>query len=762
MSDIPKLYAAYAQNCARFPALYDELASQLGVSTESIVKAEVGFIPVDHKGNQAWAFPERDSKGNVIGIHERLMGGTKYMVPDSKRGLAYMVNHDTTQYNRNYGWERTSAEYPCPLCNGESSDGSFKPSGCLYPKNEYDNPNAVICIRTSVGAAKKMNLGYLHVFDPARQKVVTQNYSYLLPSEHPVLITEGWSDVLAAYDIDFVAVGKPSGSSKKTASDLVNLITGHKVVVLGENDAGAGKAGMEATATQLQAKCKNVVKLMPPERVKDLRQWAENGLTQIGLLTYIEKAGVEVADKILTDDRAITVANTWVADHMMTAGVPTFGRYKGGYVGYDGIGWENMIDDKVYAQLQRDMGYKKFYDASANVKPYKLTNAKINDVLRACTVNCLIEKVAPCWLDGRDHPDPNRLILLTNGILDFDRYVAGDTTHMMLTHDPNLFTFYKLPYAFDEDAESKLWDDFNLDTFQEKDKMLLASEWGGYQFLPDLSQEVMMICQGVPRGGKGTYGNTIQHMLGGAPNASVTTFPTLAGPHGLAPLQDALSVIVGDAKSDSRGGEQAILLTILNIVGRDAAILNPKHKKHLDLIRLRCRFTFCMNFFPKFREDSGALLDRTMILKFTNSHSGHEDKTLKDRLAKEASEGKMLNWALRGLKSLYTRGSFIVPKESVEAKKVFASVVSPFGQFREDCYDVDPDEQIPASQIWWLWKWWCKDAGGKYGGKSDFLHKLLQMTPGAKEVSRGVDGNTERMIVGIKLTEWASGILGSC
>ena len=379
-------------------------------------------------------------------------------------------------------------------------------------------------------------------------------------------------------------------------------------------------------------------------------------------------------------------------------------------------------------------------------------------------MKCNIEKIAPCWLaSGGDQPDTRRLITLTNGILDFDCYMAGDTTNMMLNHDPNLFTFYQLPYAFDENAESPLWESFCEETFQNPDKILLASEWFGHQFEADMSHEVMMMFQGPPRGGKGTFAHAMQAALGGSPNASVTTFPVLAGQFGLAPLHKALSVVIGDTTSGGGGNtERDILLTILNIVGRDPAIINQKHLRHLDMIRLRCRFTFCMNFFPKFRDDSGALLARTMILTFNNSYYGCEDKTLKDRLAKEASEGKLLNWALRGLKSLHSRGAFIVPEESVKAKKVFASVVSPFGEFREDTYGSDPTGQVPASQIWWLWKEWCRDAGGKYGGKSDFIHKLLQTTPGTKEVPRGVGGNTERMIVGIKLTELATEALGTC
>lgn len=277
------LYTSYAANMARFPAIYTELAEQLGVSEEAVAKAEIGFIPVDEWDHQAWAFPERTAKGDVIGIQERLDSGKKYAVSGSKRGLAYMVDRDVSQYKEDDGWERTSADYPCPLCG--------HPDGCMYPEGEYDNPNAVICVKTKTGATKEMGLGHLHVLDPVRQKLRIQNYSALLPSEHPVLIVEGWTDVLAAYDVGFVAVGRPSSSSSKTYPDLVKLLRGRDVVIMGENDAGTGVEGMEATFDRLRIEHRitRLTTLMPPTEFKDIREWVKGGLTETELIAYIDK-----------------------------------------------------------------------------------------------------------------------------------------------------------------------------------------------------------------------------------------------------------------------------------------------------------------------------------------------------------------------------------------------------------------------------------------------------------------------------------------
>jgi len=259
-NDIPKLYSTYAQNIARFPVLYGILAQQLGVSVESITKVGAGFIPVDEHENQAWVFPERNAKGEVVGLPERLGSGKKYMVKGSKRGLVYVVNLDATQHEQRQ-WIRVSTTHPCPLCN--------HPDGCMYPENEYNDPNAVICIKRQSDIP--MGLGHLIILDPTRQQLLIQNYSILSPSEYPILVVEGATDVCAAYDLGFTAVGKPSAASKN--KDLIELLSGHKAVILGENDAGAGKAGMESTFSQLRGKCPECTKIMPPEGVKDLRQW---------------------------------------------------------------------------------------------------------------------------------------------------------------------------------------------------------------------------------------------------------------------------------------------------------------------------------------------------------------------------------------------------------------------------------------------------------------------------------------------------------
>ncbi|KKK49202.1 hypothetical protein LCGC14_3137460, partial [marine sediment metagenome] len=147
--------------------------------------------------------------------------------------------------------------------------------------------------------------------------------------------------------------------------------------------------------------------------------------------------------------------------------------------------------------------------------------------------------------------------------------------------------------------------------------------------------------------------------------------------------------------------------------------------------------------------------ERTNILTFNNSYVGREDKTLKDRLAQEASEGKLINFALRGLKSLYTAKEFVVPAESILALDTFQEIISPVPQFTHRC--TEPDTEGPGMStdyLYELWKWWCKREGLPCGRKSTLIHSLLSTIPNAMQIMEGKAGNLDQMLTGIKATDW--------
>lgn len=745
MPNIPKLNDIYTANMARFPALYDELAGQLSVSATSVFKLGAGFLPVDEQGNWVWTFPERNAKGEVIGVSKRLQTGAKYMVKGSKRGLMYVVDHEVHQQTQTQ-WIRVSKDKHCPLCD--------KPDGCLYPEGEHKNPNAVICVHISTGAAKAMELGYLHILDPARQKLHVQNYSLLLPSDHPILIVEGASDVCAAYDLGFTAIGRPSAASK--SRELLDLASGQKCVILGENDAGAGKAGMESAFAQLQNVSPGCTMIMPPEGVKDLRQWKEKGLTQTELLEYIEASGMKtLGPNVFKDDAARTLARAWLKYKWTTDAQLTLRIFNSRYANFNGCCYE-VTDTLVVRGSAHDyLEGKTYIHEDGALRPYKATKTKVSDIIDSCSSFFPIKQTVPSWIDGgHDRPDPTRLITFRNGMLDVNEWIAGNL--VIHNHDPRLFSFTELPYDFDENLGSKLSEDFISDTFNgDEDSILLASQWFGYNLVPDRSFNKLMILLGVIRSGKGTMIDMLIKMLG-EKNCSATNFQSLAGTFGREGLIGKLAAVIGDARSVKNQDMQQALEYILTLTGGDAVSVNKKNVTEVPLIYLPCRFTMAMNMLPSFIDHSLALEARSNILVYKNSHAGKEDFTLKDRLAKEAAEGKLINFALCGLQSLYTDMKFAVPEESAATLQTFRETISPVTHFTDKCIEVDKTGPgVPTDDLYGLATWWREHEGLKPMSKSVFIRSLNATIPYAVQIMEDEVGEHGRMMMGIKITDWA-------
>jgi len=751
MPNIPKLYEVYAANTARFPALYDELANQLGVSAESIAKAEIGFIPVDHKGNQAWAFPERDAKGNVVGVPERLDNGAKYTVPGSKRGLAYMVNRDTTQYKK-VSWERTSAEYPCPLCKGESSDGSFKPSGCLYPKGEYDNPNSVICVRISVGASKKMELGYLHVFDFARQQAVLQNYSLLLPSDHPILIVEGWTDVLAAYDLDFIAVGKPTALTK--SRNLANLLTGRDVIVMGENDAGAGEGGMESTFDALRGVCKKLTKLMPPKAVKDLRQWVEKGLTQEELLGYIGQHGHKAPQDIaaLTD---IDVAEQFVLEHRDKI---RFNRTSGKWMNYDGQRWSYNTGKGEATRCYVETVKKLWTEALACNDPDERKRLKAGAKHAQSATGrrgalSYVETMVPIDSGQEDYNQDNYLFNCLDCTIDL-------RTGEPRPHDPDDMITLLAPvnyYYKGRPKQPTLW--FRgLDRWHSGDEDTLdyLQRFTGMCCTGDISSRVFSVFHGEGKNGKSVFLDTITGMLGDYAGIAARTLLVASRskehPTEVADLSGKRLVVA----SETNQSDKLKSSLIKSLTGDKRQKARLMHKDFFEFEQT-AKVVLETNYLLAVTDTGDAIWDRVHYVKWSVRIPKEEWDT---RLIKklEAEWTGILRWAVAGCLKWQEDGTLIPTEAICRHTEEYRDEQDPMPEFLQHCVEADPSGSgVSVDMMYHIWRCWCSRDGSKPRKKNVFLRALLTASPDDVSVVEG-GGGEGQIIMGIKITDRAKTI----
>ncbi len=733
------------------------LAAELGVDPQAIERLGVGY---DYRC-QAWVFPERNALGDIIGLSYRYENGKKTMAPGykQKRGLVYPFNQDygkgVNRYaNGCHNWCRVAdIGIHCPVCG--------KPDGCLVSADNPSDPSAAICIRPQ-GKDKAVkdlgDAGYLHILKP--QGRVSKTVSVLPVTDLPILIVEGASDVLAAMSLGHIAIGRPGASAGMELLTQMPL-AGKEVWIIGENDAGAGREGMEKTFAVIRGMAPSVKKVMPPEGIKDLRAWYNAGLNQEMLTAWVNEhaeSSVDLDPNVFENGQATTFAREFLNRFHKQDGTYTLRNYREDWYGWRDGRYDRLAASGVRGQLYEFLDGKSFVQETANgkmVKPVPMTRKLVGDVVDAMFMPelCPVTSHPPAWLSKTDMPDPKDLIVFKNGILDVSEYIVGRIK--VYNPDPDLFVMNTLPYAFNEDAQSAMCLDYWQEIFDGDQEIIrLLHQWFGYNLVPDTTQEKMMLFTGRPRSGKSTTLDMLRGMLG-ADQCCALQMSHLVSRFGRQPMLGKLAAIFGDVKTPRASEANVALETLLAIIGQDAVSIDRKNIEELANVKLFCRFTMTMNDLPAFSDHARALAPRMNIIYFPKSYVGSEDRGLKPRLEAEAKSGKLVNWALEGLKDLRTRGKFVEPTSSLEMLEALELATSPVMKFVKDCCELDG--MAMKRELFDAWRGWCDSEGRMPGMADQFGRWLLNACPKVKagRQRNPKTGQREYYYAGVRLNDTA-------
>jgi hypothetical protein len=126
--------------------------------------------------------------------------------------------------------------------------------------------------------------------------------------------------------------------------------------------------------------------------------------------------------------------------------------YREQYWAWNGTHWVGVPDAEMRARLATFCKHQ--LDALARKLVPKVTTGLISNVLQALSGGVLLPQQTPqpVWLGPG--AGPRNYVALANGILDVDRYLAGDHAPL-LPHSPLWFSPVFLPYAFDPAAPCK-------------------------------------------------------------------------------------------------------------------------------------------------------------------------------------------------------------------------------------------------------------------------------------------------------------------
>lgn len=433
----------------------------------------------------------------------------------------------------------------------------------------------------------------------------------------------------------------------------------------------------------------------------------------------------------------------------------TVKHWRGTWMQWTGSRWIERDNQEIRAALYREMERAQYETPVSKdkvlVKPWAPNRSKIADLMDAlASVVHLPPAIdAPSWLTPHGATEAENVIACTNGLLDM-------ATRTLTPHTPRLFNTTAVPFDYDPDApQPARWTAFLESVWpDDPDAITALQDWFGYVLSGRTDLQKILLMVGPMRSGKGTIARVLTALVGKA-NVSGPTMSGLTTNFGMADLIGKSLAVVADARLPRQGAE-TIVERLLTISGEDAVTVDRKHRDPWSG-RLPARFMLLSNELPAFKDSSGAIASRLIVLTMTISNLGREDTNLERDLAGEMPG--ILNWALDGLDRVRKNRRLSEPASSAEAVDLLAASVSPIKAFISECCELDQDATTPKNDLYQAWRDWCKEEGRDHPGtKPTFSRDLFAANLGVKEMRARVDGARVQSYAGVRLLKEGDGL----
>ncbi|WP_292531890.1 phage/plasmid primase, P4 family [Methylocystis sp.] len=455
-----------------------------------------------------------------------------------------------------------------------------------------------------------------------------------------------------------------------------------------------------------------------------------------------ESKVVEVAKVARTLDVAapFEVARCFVVDRYSVGGVPTLRRWRGDWLRWTGtyyavVGRETL-EAEVYSYLN-DVNGGKFDPSERDV----------NQVIHALKSRVLLadEVEGGTWLDGDAPWGDGPIICCKNGVL----ALRG---RRLWPHDPRLFNLNAIETEYRDDAQALRWMQFLEEVWAEDYVSCDAlQEFFGLVLTDETKFQKGFIIVGPARSGKGTIARVLSALLG-PKNFCGPSLNQLSQQFGMQSLIGKKLAVVPDARLDNRANRSVITEKLLSIIGEDVQEINRKNREYWSGI-LRLRVMILSNELPDFKDDTGVIATRFVILQTMNSFLGREDPELSEKLRAELSG--ILNWALEGWARLAKQGKFIAPGNG-ELNEELSSNASAVKAFALECCEFGDGFTVAIDTAYNAYRNWCEGNGAQSWADrlpvNQFSGKLRSAFPGRITVVRPRDGGTrKRVFAGLRL-----------
>lgn len=445
---------------------------------------------------------------------------------------------------------------------------------------------------------------------------------------------------------------------------------------------------------------------------------------------------------ILVDvDAPYEVARQFLLSRYSIGGVVTLRYWRGCIFKWTGTHYAEMADDALKAELWDFL-------SKINKGKFDPQEKHVNGLAAAIKARATLsdEIDVGAWLGDDLAPwGATAIIVCKNGVV---RLADGE----LWPHDPRLFALNAIETEYRPDASASRWQQFLDELWQdESDTRNAMQEFFGLALTDETRFQKGFLLVGPARSGKGTLARILRSLLG-AKNYCGPSLNQLSQPFGLESLIGKKIAVIPDARLDGRANKSIITERLLSVIGEDPQDINRKNKGYWQGI-LRTRVMILSNELPDFKDDTGVIATRFVILQMHRSFLGREDPDLESKLCAELSG--ILNWALIGWQRLAERGKFVPPGNG-ELNDELAGVASSVKAFVAERCELGSEHTVEMGRLYDAYRAWCQSHGVTYADRlpsNHFSNKLRSAFPGEIEDIRPRINNParKRMYAGIRL-----------
>lgn len=389
--------------------------------------------------------------------------------------------------------------------------------------------------------------------------------------------------------------------------------------------------------------------------------------------------------------------------------------------------WISLHDQEIFQDLWVLL---KEFEQREGLRP---TDVAVRSVLACLKARHFVRDEL---LDAADN-----LVNLTNGV-----YSLEDGN--LYPHKPEYYMTTQLPFAYDPNARTSMFQLFLLTTFtkpnsQEHDPELAAfvQEAVGYSLTTSIKHHVSFWCYGEGANGKGVLFHVIERLAG-----------ISAVPLNIAVLRNEqyqLANLAGKRValcSESETTQNLVADGLIKMLISGDTMQVRQIRREPFVLHPTVKLWWSMNELPPVTDTSEGFWRRVCVIPF-NRQFGPDARILDLKAQLEGELPGIFNWAMVGLQRLEKQGRFTTPTQIVDTTTRYRKEANPFVLFVEDECIVGTTDlygQSSPSAMYATYIKWSKENGFKQQSIKNFknemerLHFRQRRTTGGARVFDGV------------------------